>query len=59
MLGRLLTIYYTQEGKVALAFFAMSGLLFRMLASRMRAHLERDRRERAKALQKTEEEETT
>ena len=58
MLGRLLTVYYTQEGKVALAFFAMSGLLFRMLASRMRAHLERDRREKAKDQKKTEQEET-
>ncbi|MBQ3481481.1 MAG: signal peptidase I [Oscillospiraceae bacterium] len=37
LLGRLLTLYSAREGKAALAVFAVSGLLFRMVGSRLRA----------------------
>ena len=36
LLGRLLTLYSMPEGKYALIFFAVSGLLYRMIGSRMR-----------------------
>ena len=47
ILGKLLAIYSSREGKIVLVFFAMSGLLFRMIASRMKAQLERDRAKKA------------
>ncbi len=47
ILGKLLALYSSREGKIVLVFFAMSGLLFRMIASRMKAQLERDRAKKA------------
>lgn len=59
MLGRLLSIYSLKEGKAALAFFAISGLLFRMIGSTIRTHQTADRKRKAEKTLNTGEGETT